>query len=125
MQEHTLRTFGQNMKRLRNEKRIIQQQLADALNTSRSCISNYESDTRQPDCETMKRIAEQLNVSVDYLLGVSPVKAPIKDISELNELRNLAASMSDVVYLDMEEASAVVRCKVAEFYSYLLQKEIK
>ena len=125
MQEHTKWTFGQKMKRLRNEKRIIQQQLADALNTSRSCISNYESDTRQPDCETMKRIAEHLDTSVDYLLGVSPVKAPIKDISELNELRRLASMIEKTVYLDMEKASAPVKCRVAEFYSYLLQKEIK
>ena len=116
-------TFGQNMKKLRKEKGITQQRLADMLNTSRSCVSNYETDTRQPDWETMKHIAECLEVSVDYLLGISNVKTPIRDISELNELRNLASSIGGIMYLDMEKTSAFVRCRIAEFYSYLLQKD--
>lgn len=113
------------MKRLRNEKRIIQQQLADMLNTSRSCISNYESDTRQPDCETMKKIAECLDVSVDYLLGISPVKAPLKDLNEVGKLQELANRLNMIMYLDMASAPAFVKCRVAEFYSYLMKKDVK
>ena len=118
-------TFGQNMKRLRKEKRIIQQQLADMLNTSRSCISNYETDTRQPDWETMIKIARCLGTSVDYLLGISEIKAPVENQEEINELQEIAAKLGGNAVLDMRDAPVSVKCRVAEFYTYLVQKEAK
>ena len=125
MQNHT---FGQNMKRLRKEKRIIQQQLADMLNTSRSCISNYETDTRQPDWETMIKIARCLGTSVDYLLGISSIKAPVdnqKEIKDINQLQEIAKKLGDSAVLDMRDAPVSVKCRVAEFYTYLVQREAK
>lgn len=122
MQEYT---FGQNMRMLRKEKRIIQQQLANMLNTSRSCISNYETDTRQPDWEMMIKIAHCLGTSVDFLLGISKIKTPIENYEQISELYEIAARFGDDAYLDMSDAPVSVKCKVAEFYTYLVQKEAK
>ena len=54
---------------LRKEKKLTQSDLAEVLGISRQAYSNYENGKRQPDNETMLKLAEHFNVSVDYLLG--------------------------------------------------------
>lgn len=54
---------------LRKEKKLTQSDLAEVLGISRQAYSNYEAGKRQPDNETMLKLAEYYNVSVDYLLG--------------------------------------------------------
>ena len=61
--------FSNNLKMLRNEKHITQQQLADALGLSRSTIGMYEKGEREPDFETSEAIADYFNVRLDDLVG--------------------------------------------------------
>lgn len=59
------------LKELRQEKRLIQDELAKKLNISRNTITRYENGTRQPNINTVKKIAELFDISTDYLLGIS------------------------------------------------------
>ncbi|MDE6506582.1 MAG: XRE family transcriptional regulator [Eubacterium sp.] len=61
--------FSDNLKALRNERHITQQQLADALGLSRSTIGMYEKGEREPDFETSEAIADYFNVRLDDLVG--------------------------------------------------------
>lgn len=61
--------YGEKIKNLRKEKGLTQEQLADLINIGRSALSLYEIEARQPDPETLKNIADTLNVSTDFLLG--------------------------------------------------------
>lgn len=63
-----------NLKILRQEKDMNQTQLADEIGVSRSAIAMYESGKREPDNETLIKLAKYFNTSVDYLLGNSDVK---------------------------------------------------
>ncbi|AEE96927.1 helix-turn-helix domain-containing protein [Mahella australiensis] len=54
---------------LRKERKMTQEELANVLGISRSALSLYETDKRQPDFQTICRLADFFNVSVDYLLG--------------------------------------------------------
>lgn len=60
-----------NLKKLRKEKGISQQALADAINISRVSVTQYESGTREPSLDVLNRIADVLGVSVDAILGRS------------------------------------------------------
>ena len=62
-------TFGEILKNLRRENGYTRNDLATKLNISYSAIAKYESDTRCPDSETLKKIAELFKVSTDYLLN--------------------------------------------------------
>lgn len=62
--------FGLTLKRLREEKRYSQAQLAKKLNISKSSISKYESNQSMPSVETLTRIALIYGVSLNYLVGV-------------------------------------------------------
>ena len=63
--------FGNILSDLRNKAKITQQELANVLGISRGTIGMYEIGKRDPDTETLKKIAQYFNVSIDYLLGNS------------------------------------------------------
>ena len=57
-----------NIKSIREKKRISQKQLAAAIGTSQSAIAEYESGQKTPKLETFSRIAAALDTSVLALL---------------------------------------------------------
>lgn len=62
-------SFGSILKCLRNEKGINQTELGRLINVGKTTISGYENDSSFPDKETLKKIADYFDVSIDYLLG--------------------------------------------------------
>jgi len=50
-------TFGKKLRNLRIQKDLTQAELAKLMDLGESTISFYESDKRQPDYETLKKIA--------------------------------------------------------------------
>jgi transcriptional regulator with XRE-family HTH domain len=66
-----LSSFEKRLKSLRKDHGLTQLKLGEYLGLSESTISLYESGKREPDNETLSRIADYFSVSVDYLLGRS------------------------------------------------------
>ncbi|MBQ8762646.1 MAG: helix-turn-helix transcriptional regulator [Clostridia bacterium] len=58
-----------NLKKLRIEAGISQQQLADVIGVSQQSINKYENHSIEPDISIIIAIAEYFNTSVDYLVG--------------------------------------------------------
>lgn len=54
---------------LREERKLSQAEVAKALGMSRSGFSMYELGEREPDMETIRKIADFFGVSADYLIG--------------------------------------------------------
>ncbi len=59
--------ISKNIADLRKKKGITQEQLAFALNISPQAVSKWETNTSQPDTQTLPLIAEYFEVSIDYL----------------------------------------------------------
>lgn len=59
--------ISKNIADLRKKKGITQEQLALALNISPQAVSKWETNTSQPDTQTLPLIAEYFEVSIDYL----------------------------------------------------------
>ena len=57
------------LKELRKMKKISQLKLALDLNMNQNTISRYENMEREADYQTLIKIAEYFDVSIDYLLG--------------------------------------------------------
>ncbi len=66
--------LGKNIRKLREEAQLTQQQLADRLYVSRQTISRWESGTRCPDLITAKRLAMELQISLDALISDEEIK---------------------------------------------------
>ena len=62
-------TFGKRLRQIRKERRMTQGEFAELLGTSKQILSRYEREDRSPRIEVVRKYAEALKVSADYLLG--------------------------------------------------------
>ena len=98
--------FGANLKKLRHEKDMTQDELAEKLALSAQAISRYETGTAYPDIEMLPVIAGFFGVTVDKLLGVSGEAKERRMDEYINELRKTT---------DRKERLAILRKQHAEF----------
>ena len=73
---------GERLRKLRTDKGLSQQQLADIIGASKSLISCYESGKRNPSLENIISFMQIFGVSADYLLGTDNL---IKVVSNKKE----------------------------------------
>ncbi len=60
---------GNMIKSLRTEKHLKQVDLANILNTTQSTVGKYERNELEPNIDTLIRLSNFFECSVDYLLG--------------------------------------------------------
>ena len=60
-----------NLKLLREEKGISQQSLAKALIMTQQSIYKYEKGLSEPDINTLVKLSEYFDVSIDFLVGIT------------------------------------------------------
>ena len=63
--------FNENLKNARERKGMSQKDVAEEIGVAKSTYSLYESGNREPNVQTIKKIADVLNVSADELLGLN------------------------------------------------------
>lgn len=63
--------IGGKIAELRKELELSQEELAERLNVKQPTVANWELDRREPDLETVKKIASLFGVTTDYLLGLA------------------------------------------------------
>lgn len=61
--------FPEKIKELRKSKKFTQKDVAEKIGITRPAYTAYEIGKRQPDFETLQKIADLYEVSIDYLLG--------------------------------------------------------
>jgi len=61
-------TLGEKIQRLRKQRSISQEQLAEQMNITRQAVSKWELGESIPDVENIVRLSTILEVSTDYLL---------------------------------------------------------
>lgn len=67
-------TFGQKLKKLRNENNLTQEQLADMLFVTRTAISKWETDNGYPSIDSLKAISNLFSISIDELISDDDVQ---------------------------------------------------
>ena len=65
--------ISDRIRELRRAQNMTQDELAQKLKVTRSAIGMYEQGVRRPDFAHMDALADQFNVSLDYLLGHTDV----------------------------------------------------
>lgn len=63
--------LGTRIQNAREHKGLSQKEAAELVNVSKSAWSLYESENRRPDITTLTVIAKKLEVSIDYLVGLT------------------------------------------------------
>lgn len=72
--------FGKRIVELRKKEGITQVELAEKIGISRAALSLYELEKREPDINTLTKLASYFGVQVDYLLGIIINRIPDTDL---------------------------------------------
>ena len=72
--------FGENLKRIRKDKKMSQEQLAEKVNVSRQSVSKWETGEAYPEMNNILELCKIFNCKINEL-----VHADMSDISSLDE----------------------------------------
>ena len=83
--------LGENIKQLRKDRGMTQEELAIRLNVVRQTVSKWEKGLSVPDADMLQRMAEVLDVNISALLGTpsdytrEQVDAVVEQLARINE----------------------------------------
>ncbi len=81
-------SFGEKLAKLRKEKGLSQEDLANELNVSRQAVSKWESNNAYPETEKIISICKIFNCSMDELIGIKESKGVKKERKIFNTFNN-------------------------------------
>ena len=96
-----------NLKRLREIASISQKALAEAVGVSQQSINKYENHNIEPDIETLKRIADYFDTSIDYLVGHTQINRKIEEVSPYDLTTEESQHMDKYRKLDVQQRRCV------------------
>lgn len=106
-------TLGERIKSLRIDHHVTQQELADSVNIKRATLANWEINRTEPGYDSLCKIADRFDVSVDYLLGrTNDAMSIVAESSEryytIDELICLALGSDSPPTQAIEEVKAAI-----------------
>ena len=105
-------SFGSRIVQIRKEKGLSQDQLAKQLGATPTTIGRYERDEVKPSVDMAVKIAEVLEVSMDYLVGRA--ESDFKDkkmIDRLNTILKLEKTDKDNIIYTIDSLIKAARLK--------------
>jgi len=103
--------FSENLKNIRKEKKLSQQELADKLNVAQSTVGMWESGQRTPKIEELDRLAKTLKITVTRLLGQKHVEITKNSV------------LIDGEKIDITELNATDVDGIVEYINYMKSKK--
>ncbi|NOU87817.1 helix-turn-helix domain-containing protein [Paenibacillus sp. LMG 31460] len=107
--------YGDRIALLREKRGLTQEELSTKIGISRAALSHYETNRREPDYETINKIANFFNVTVDYLLGRTDQPQTVLD----NDVREF------VEHLDLTDESILKKFSLTVDGRILTPEEAK
>lgn len=109
--------FGDNLKQLREQKQMTQNELAEAIGMHATHLSKYERNLASPSVEVVKKLTEALDVTADQLI-YGDAKQKAKDKIQDHELLNLFARVQTLKKDD-------VHCIKSLLNAYILKTDLQ
>lgn len=85
--------LSKRIKKLREENKMTQKDLGNILGLSQQTIGHYETNRAQPDYETLNKMANFFDVTIDYLLGRTYNKK--EEVHSRSDQENILKAISD------------------------------
>lgn len=92
-------SFGINLKKIRQDNNLTQEELAKKINTSRSNIANYENDKNMPSVDILEKLSKELHCSADYLMGITSHYNPKEELEKSKIIHNYQDNINKQYYM--------------------------
>lgn len=114
--------LNHTLKKLRQDKGMNQNQLAEQLHVTRQAISNWETGKTQPDIETLMQLADFFEVSVEQLIYGLDYKKDSQESKEWKRTWNWGRTHLSLTY--HPEKMEMLGMALAMVISYVKWKSI-
>lgn len=95
-------TIGEHILILRKKKGISQADLGKAIGTSGDIIGRYERDIMTPSIDVIIKVADELGVSIDYLVGNTSLELDKATLKRLEEISKLSDDAKQYIFEHMD-----------------------
>ena len=106
-------TLGQRMTDLRKKKKLSQNVLGKRAGTSGDIIGRYERDEVKPSIEIASKISDELDTSLDYLMGKTEVELDKSIINRVVAIQNLPSEDKAHILYALDGLLQNVRTRLA------------
>jgi transcriptional regulator with XRE-family HTH domain len=104
--------FGQKITLVRKQKNISQAELGKLAGINGDIVGKYEREEMKPNIETAKKIADALEVSLDYLVSESELKVLNKaTLKRLEDIENLDANDKEHIFYTIDNLIKAAKFK--------------
>lgn len=92
-------TIGEHILILRKKHGLSQAALGKKVDTSGDIIGRYERDIMTPSIDVIIKIADALNVSIDYLVGNTDLELDSNVLKRVEEVSKLSNEEKDKIFM--------------------------
>ena len=105
-------TFGQKMAFCRKEKKISQAEIGKRANINGDIVGKYERDEMKPSIDTAKKLADALDVSLDYLVGDADLRVlDKKTMQRLEDIEKLPSEDKNNIFYTIDNLIKAAKLK--------------
>lgn len=122
-----LENFPEKLKKLRLSNNLTQSQLAEILETTKQAISSYESGKIAPSLNSLIKLSENFNISLDYLVFDNESQSKLINLNsidiefELLSIRNKIDSILPLISKNNEFSDEYIIDDLSEFKSKIAE----
>lgn len=113
-------TFGERLRKLRKEKKLSQKEFGKLFDLSESTIGMYERDERKPDYDTLKRIADFFDETIDYLITGKKITSSNDEM-----WKELLDPKTQVFFKDLQDAPEEKIEELIRFWEFIKERDKK
>ena len=110
--------FADILKKLRTEKELTQQELADKINISRSAVARWENGSRLPDAAILLRLSGILGVDVNMLLTAAAQSDERPNVIIVDDIKPIVLGALPVLEEVMPYAAVTGFTRLADAIEY-------
>ncbi len=104
-------TLGEQISKLRKQKKFSQNDLGKKIGTSGDIIGRYERDEVNPSIEVAAKIADTLEVSLDFLIGKTEVEVDNQLLKRVIEVQQMNEDDKEHILYTLDALIKNVRLK--------------
>ncbi|MCM3168993.1 MULTISPECIES: helix-turn-helix domain-containing protein [Peribacillus] len=110
--------LGARLKKLRSRQGLSQEELSKILGLTRGTYAHYEINKRQPDYDTLKKIADFFDVTLDYLITGNE-----KNISPDEMWQEFLNPKTQIFFKDLQNAPEEKIEELIRFWEFIKERD--
>ena len=95
-------TFGERLSLVRKRKKLSQAEVGKMISINGDAVGRYERNEVRPTIEMATKLAQALEVSLDYLVGNTDIELDKATLNRVQEINKLSTANKEHIYVTLD-----------------------